>query len=247
MRLSVPGGRPQTVVPTSTDDLAIAGCCVYALSRSTGKLFEFNPHVMKVTRSWKLPPGAHSLTASGHEIYVASSGPPTTVERINLRSGAIRRTAIRNAAGEIAQDRAIAVGPNAVWVINGVSLYRLDPATLSVVGSSSLAASDIWFGDGSLWAASETPNGGVDRINPATDRIAASDDADAIQIAFTPHVVWLSAAAGPTAINPLTARREAELPAAKVLTSGASGIAVVGHQVWTVYSDAHELQRIQVR
>ncbi len=246
VRLSLAGGRPRIVLRGPVDDVALGGCCVYALSASARRLVEFDPHTMRVRRRWKLAAGAHSVAVREHIIYVVGGGPPVSVERIDLRNGAISHTTIRMAVG-VAQDRSIAVGPGAVWVIDGSSLYRLDPANLSVVGSRSLAASDIWFGDRSLWAASETPNGGVDRIDPVTDRIIAHDDSDAIQIAFTPTAVWLAAAAGPTAVNPSTARREAALPAAKVLTSGAAGIAVVGHQVWTVYSDVGKLQRIQVQ
>ena len=180
VRLSVPGGRPQRVLRTAVDDLALAGCCVYALSGSARSLVEFDPHAMKVTRRWELAVGAHSIAARGYEIYVVSSGPPVSVERIDLRDGAIRRRAMRTAIG-VAGDRAVAVGPEAVWMIDGSRLYRLDPATLSITGSRDLAASDIWFGDGSLWAASETPNGGVDRIDPATDRIISAERQAAIE------------------------------------------------------------------
>ena len=51
-------------------------------------------------------------------------------------------------------------------MIDGGSLYWLDPARLSVLGSRTLTASYIWFGNGSLWAASDSPNGGVERIDP---------------------------------------------------------------------------------
>jgi hypothetical protein len=206
-------------------------------------LIEFDPRLMKTKRQWTLPAGAHSLAAADHQIYVALNASPPVVERIDLQTGVTRRAAIRHASG-LAQDRAIAAAPGRVWVIGGTSLYRLDPSTLSVVSSTSLGVSDIWFGDGSLWAASENPNGGVDRIDPNSGRILASDNSDAIQIAFSPHTVWLAAAAGPTAIDPITAHREAALPTANVLSQGAGGIAVVGNEVWTVYTDLGKLQRI---
>jgi hypothetical protein len=242
VRLSVPSGRPQLVLRSSVDDIVLSGCCVYALSGSKNSLIEFDPSHMKTKRRWTLPAGARSLAAGDHQIYVAVNGQPAEVERIDLQTGATRRVAIPHTSG-LAQNRAIAAAPGQVWVIDGSSIYRLNAMSLSVINSRSLEASDIWFGDGSLWAASENPNGGVERIDPTSDRILASDNEDAIQMAFSPHAVWLAAAAGPTAIDPVTARPEAALPAADVPTQGAGGIAVVDNEVWTVYTDIGKLQR----
>lgn len=245
VRLSVPTGKPSVVVRSPTDDIALSGGFVYALSRSTNTVIRFDPRQMNVTRRWRLPAGAHSLTAGDHAIYLALSGPPTAVERIDLLGGATHRAAIPS-SGVAAQDEAIAAGPDAVWLTDGNSLYQLNPTTLSVVRATSLGfqASDIWFGDGSLWAASENPDGGVERINPTSGRVLARSQSDAIQIAFSPHAVWLAAAAGPTAIDPVTAKTEAALPTAKVLSQGAGGIAVVANEVWTVYTDIGTLQRV---
>ena len=168
------------------------------------------------------------------------------VERIELRGGATRRAAIPHANG-LAQDRAIAAGRGWVRVTDGGSIYRLDPTSLALERSGTLAGSDIWFGDGSLWAASENPNGGVERLDPASGLVLARVDFDAIQIAFSARAVWLAAAAGPTAIDPVTAKREAALSTTYVPTNGAGGIAVVGNQVWTVYTDVSKLQRVLAR
>src|SRR6202035_51214 len=43
VRLSVPGGRPQRVLRTAVDDLALAGCCVYALPGSARSLVSLDP------------------------------------------------------------------------------------------------------------------------------------------------------------------------------------------------------------
>jgi hypothetical protein len=244
VRLTVPAARAEIVLRSPIDDVALSGCCVYALSRSSNSLIGFDPSHAKTTRRWRLPAGAASIVASGHDLYVALNGPPVAVERIDLESGAVRRATIPQAT-VLAQDRAIAAAPGRVWVIDGTNLYRLNPVTLSPVNTRTLGASDIWFGDGSLWAASENPNGGVERIDATTGRILASDTADAIQIAFTPHTVWLSAASGPTAIDPVTAHRQAALPTRRVPTQGDGGIAVVGRQVWTTYTDIDKLQKIQ--
>jgi len=243
VRLSAAAVRPKIVVRAPINDVVLAGGCVYALSEATNRLIEFDPRVGKVTRRWALGGGGQSLAAAAGEIYVAFSGSPPAVERIDLRTGSTRRASIGPASG-LASDRAIAVGPAGVWVADGGSLYRLDRTTLSLKHSVSLAASDIWFGDGSLWAASENPNGGVERLDPFSARVLARVDSDAIQIAFSPRAVWLAAAAGPTAIDPVTAKREAWLSTTNVPSNGAGGIAVVGNQVWTVYTDLSKLQRV---
>jgi hypothetical protein len=244
VELLPPAATPKIIVHEPIDDIALSSSCVYALSRQKGELLEIDPHSLKINRKWKVGPDAHSITATDQNVYVANASEPTGIERVNLLSGAITRTVIHGASG-LAQDRAIAYGAGTLWVTDGSSLYRIDPTRLSIRGSTSLGVSDIWFGDRSLWAASEIPNGGVDRIDPATARILATSNADAIQIAFSPGAVWLAAAAGPTAIDPATAHTIAVVPPAKVPTQGDAGIAVVGNQIWTTYGDVMKLQRIR--
>jgi hypothetical protein len=103
---------------------------------------------------------------------------------------------------------------------------------------------DVWFGDGSLWSASEQPNGGISRLNPTTGKTIARDSADAIQLAFSPGVVWAAAAAGPTALDARSAKRIAALPSRQVLSRGAAGIAVAGNILWVTYGDIGKLQKI---
>lgn len=110
-------------------------------------------------------------------------------------------------------------------------------------GASSVA--DIWYGDGSVWAASADPGGGVYRVNPTTGHVEAHNALDALQIAFSPHQVWLSASAGPSGVNPLTARPIAALPPSKVMSGGSAGIALVDGQLWVTYGDIQQLQRIR--
>jgi hypothetical protein len=247
VRISLANAQPTVVMPSAADDIAISGCCVYALSASTNQLIEFDPHLMKVTRQWTLPAGAHSLVAGDHQIYVAFNGPPVAVESINLQGGATRHAVIPHASA-LAPDRAIAAAPGRVWVLDDNTIYRLNPATLSTVASTSVDATNIWFGDGSLWAANGAhPHGGVERIDPVSGRVLARVDSDALQIAFSPHAVWLSAISGLTAVDPVTARIQTILPVENVLSQNNAGIAIVGDQIWNDYIDIGKLQRIQVR
>jgi hypothetical protein len=243
VKLSLPAATPSIIVHEPIDDVALSASCAYALARKKAELLEVDPRTLKVNRRWTVGPDAHSIVATNQNVYIASASSPTGIERINITSGTVTRSVIRGATAA-AQDRAIAYGAGALWVTDGSTLYRLNPTRLSVLASTSLGVSDIWFGDGSLWGASENPHGGVERIDPATGRIVARSDADAIQIAFSPGAVWLAASAGPTAVDPASARTIAVLLPAQVLSTGSAGIAVVGNDIWTTYGDVRKLQRI---
>lgn len=246
VKLSVPSAKPTIAVRMPIDDIAVTSSCVYGLSQARNKLLEVDPGSLRVTRQWTLNRGSHSITATDTAVYVAYDSGTTGVERVDLASGRVTRATIPSASG-MAADQAIAAGAGSVWETDGTSLFRLDPGRLSVTSTTSLVASDIWFGDGSLWAASENPNGGVERIDPQSDRVEARSQADAIQIAFSPGVAWLSAAAGPTAVNSVSARKLAALPTSSVASSGSAGIAIVGHEIWTTYTDVRQLQRIATK
>lgn len=243
VKLSLPAAIPTIIVHDPIDDVALSASCVYALSAAKRELLEVDPSSLKVNRRWTVSPDAHSIVATDQNVYIAAASSPTGIERVDLSSGAVTRSTVRGAAAT-SQDRAVAYGAGKLWVTDGSRLYWLDPTRLSVLGSRGLAVSDIWFGDGSLWAASENPNGGVFRIQPATGRIAATSTADAIEIAFSPRAVWLAAAAGPTAVDPARARTLAAVPATQALSSGSAGIVVAGDQVWTTYADVMKLQRM---
>ena len=130
---------------------------------------------------------------------------------------------------------------------SGMTLSKLDPTSLSLRASTLLPlVTDIWFGDGALWAASDQPDGGVLRIDPSSGCVVAQTTSDAIQIAFSPAAVWLSAAAGPTALDPNTGVIRATTAPSSVLSGDGAGIAVVGNEVWVCYADLGKLQRLQI-
>jgi hypothetical protein len=243
VKLLVPSGKPTIAIHTRIDDVAMTSTCVYGLAEARNEVLEVDPGSMRVTRRWTVHRGSHSITATDAAIYIAYDSRTTGVQRVDLPSGTMTRATIHRASG-MAEAQAIAAGAGSVWEIDGTSLYRLDPARLVLMSTVSLIASDIWFGNGSLWAASQDPNGGVERIDPHSGRVTARSQADAIQIAFSPGVAWLSAAAGPTAVNSTTARTLAALPASSVASNGSAGIAVVGDEIWTIYPDLRRLQRI---
>jgi hypothetical protein len=243
VELSPTTASARILVRQPVDDIALSDSFVYALSATRGEVLEFDPRSRRVRRSWHVPRGAPALTVGGGAVYVAYSSGAAAIERIDLASGAVTRTTIPKSIG-IAQGQAIAYGDATLWVIDGSTLYAVDPIHLSLRRSLTLSAQNIWFGDGALWSAVEQENSGIDRIDPATLHITATLASDSYQIGFSPTMVFFSAVDGPVAVDPQTGRKLAALPTRQVLSNGSAGIAVVGKQVWTTYGDIRRLQRI---
>jgi hypothetical protein len=248
VELSIPAASAKIVIHEPIDDIALSPSSVFALSRSTSELLQFDPTSLKITRRWHLGVGAWSIVASAQAVYVALATTPVGIDRVNLSTGALTHVTVANAQRLDQQGRSVAYGDEAVWIMADDEVYRLDPTHLSVLGSPTPVgpvSDDLWFGDGSLWTASQDTFGGVDRIDPTNGCVVARAHADAIEIAFAPNAVWLSAAAGPRALNPRTGATIAVIPPDKVLTNDGAGITVVGDAVWTDYGDVRKLQRVQ--
>jgi len=248
VELSTPKASPTIVFNQPIDDVSLSASSVFALSRSTNELLRLDPRSLKVTRRWSFGVGAWSIAASAQAVYIAFTTTPVSVDRVDLGTGVLTHAVVHSAKSLSQDGRSIAYGDDAVWIIANDDLYRLDPKHMSALGSPTpvgAVSNDVWFGDGSVWTASQNTYGGVDRIDPASGCIVARAHADAIQIAFAPHAVWLSAAAGPRALDPKTAATIAIVPPTKVLDGDSAGIAVVGNEVWADYGDIKRLQRIQ--
>jgi hypothetical protein len=248
VELSIPAASSKIVIDEPVDDIALSPSSVFALSRSNNELLQFNPTSLKITRRWSLGVGAWSIAASAQAVYVAFATTPVRIDRVDLDTGVLTHATVGSAQRLAQQGRSIAYGDGAVWIIADDDVYRLAPTHLSVVGSATPVgpvSDDLWFGDRSLWTASQNTFGGVDRIDPTSGCIVARAHADAIQIAFAPDAVWVSAAAGPRALNPTTGATIAVVPPAKVLDNDSAGITVVGDDVWTDYGDIKKLQQIQ--
>jgi hypothetical protein len=242
VELSVPGGEPRILVREPIDDVALFRLRVRAVARHGQGARTGSPHETRHSQLG-VDQGSRSLVGAPHAVYVAYASETTGVQRIDLSTGAVTRSPVPNATG-LANDHAIAYGAGRPWLADTGTIYRLDPTRLSVNGSAGLAVSDIWFGDGSLWAASDSADGGVERISPNTGQVTARVNSDAMQIAFSPEMVWLASARGPTAVQADTAHRVVTLPPQHVLDDDSADIAVVGNQVWTTYADLRRLQRL---
>jgi hypothetical protein len=245
MKLSVPGASPTTVLANPIYDVALSSTSVFALSNGTGELLEIDPASLKVVNRWAIEPGAHSLAAGPDAAYVDYQGSPPRLVRYDAKTKATLSVDVADMTSSTS-GREIAVDGSSVWMTDGRRLVRLDPTNLSSHGLTALpfGIDDLWLGDGALWAASTAQYGGVVRIDPQTGCSTLQAQSDAIQIAFSPHGVWLAAAGGIIALDPVSAQKVAELPTTDVLGNDAAGIAVVGDEVWTSYLGSG-LQRIK--
>lgn len=242
-------GTPDAVLTGTVLDIAIGATAVYAIVGGDASLLvEVDPSSGRALRHWKLASGARSLAVTSDAAYVAHATYPMTIDRVDLRTGRLRSVTVSAAADGLASFKAIAAGGGLVWATDGTTVVGLDPAELSVQATvhPSLHVDDLWFGDGSLWAASASYHGGVARIDPSTATLTVRIASDAIQVAFSAHGVWLSASDGLAEVDPATSAIVAALPPGDISGTNSAAVAVVGDEVWIDYKDTGQLQRVKV-
>lgn len=240
---------PDPVLLDSVVDVGVGQRSVYALVGGNGsEVIEIDPASSKELRHWRLSPSVKSMVVTPAAVYVDHADYPAMIDRIDLRSGAVRSTVEAALSNGVATGQSLASGDGLIWMTDGSQLLGLDATTLAVrrTGHLTSAVDDLWFGDGALWAAGQQPMSGVHRIDPESVAETARVAADAVQIAFSERGVWLSAAAGPTELDPTTASVIGVLPPTDVLDSDAFAIGVLDGQVWVVYKGSGMLQRIRL-
>jgi hypothetical protein len=241
-------GTSEVVLPSPVKDLGLSAHRVLALLDGAPRLVAVDPTTHHVVRRWTLRSAGEGMAMSGADVYVVEGTGPWTISRIDLRSGTVTSHRLPGTA-EPAQDRSVASSPDAVWFATGSTIFQLDPKRLTVVRSvrAPVTVTSIWYGDDALWAASDTPQGGVCRIDPTTMQPGVVQRTDAIQIAFTPDAVWLAAADGATALSPADGRLRGVVPHRTVVDGSGAGIAVESSHLWVSYPDHQVLQELTVR
>jgi sugar lactone lactonase YvrE len=142
-------------------------------------------------------------------------------------------TATINIGGPI---QGLAVGGGAVWVTvpdrGSSTLYRVDSATDRVVDTVRVgeAAGSVVFGEGSVWVNHEWAGGSVDRIDPATDEVAATLDVPNVQAAGGGWL-WGVGEGRVLRIDPASGDVRATIPIAR-----AQQVAFEGSTVWVLVS-----------
>ena len=187
------------------------------------------------------------MTTDGTIVYAVEGSAPARITRLDLSTGAMT-SRVLPFSDTPAADRSIALGAGSLWFADQSAVIQLDPSTLATVRSiaSPISPSSIWFGDSAVWVSSDSPDGGIFRLDPTTAKITTNRRTDAIQITFTPQRVWLAAAAGATAVLPSTGQLVGSIPAKDVLDDSSAGIAVVGPDLWVAYENQGIVQVLRI-
>lgn len=143
----------------------------------------------------------------------------------------------------------IAAGPDAVWVVGGGTLTRIDPATNSVVAVVTAPRVDeysvVAIGEGSVWATGN--RGTLYRIDPISNRVSAiiSTGGFTGSLAVGGGSVW-SARATETGVAIVRVDPDTAALTTKVTASIAGGpgpLVYAGRSLWLA-SEGHTLLRI---
>lgn len=240
-------GQGQAFLGKPVRDIALSPHAVVVLLDRAPQLLTVDPRSLRVLRRWRLADPGVSVTTDRNVAYIVEGAAPARVSRLDLTSGAMTTRVLPFSFTPVT-DRSIAVGDGSVWFATPSHVYRLDPRTLVTLRSTTnpIPASSLWFGDGAIWVSSDSPGGGVFRLDPRTARITTTARTDAIQMAFAPQRVWLAAAAGATAVQPSTGALVGIIPPQDVPDDSSAGIALVGSRLWVAYANQGIVQILHV-
>jgi hypothetical protein len=243
-------GAVSPVITGAFEDIAIGKESIYALKGGTvSELDEIDPSTGEELRHWPLANGARSLALSDSVAFIVHSSYPATVDRVDLSSGSIKTFTVNEMTGGVIKGQALAYGADRLWSSSdGTTIYGLDPTTLTVNTTAhvSTATTSVWFGNGSVWTSGDGYHAGIHRVDPATGSDVADLMNDAIQLAFEPKGVWISATDGPAQIDSSSAKMLAAVPSADAASNYSGGIAVLNDTVFVAYVESGQLQQIEI-
>jgi streptogramin lyase len=185
--------------------VAIKGDNVWAISSQAGTLSKIDPKTGKVAATVRLG-GAASVLATVDALWVAGYGGPSgsAVYRIDPADGSTKATIH---PGEVCCD--LTEGDHGeVWVMDpSGGLSRIDPATNMVTKRLSVtvdrnAHSNVVYGGGSLWLASDTTK--LFRINPVDGTTTAIDVGGGVPFVARDGLLWGASATQLWAVDEAT-------------------------------------------
>jgi DNA-binding beta-propeller fold protein YncE len=230
-----------------------AESALFEVSYSGEDVFTVDPRAQSVTGKLTLPLenccwpayGAGSLWFLGYSSATAAN--PDTLERVDPATGKVlAKVSLANAQG-------LVFAAGAVWGISDGSVFRLDPATNTVVARIHAFVQPFAYAAGSIWALG---NKRVVRINPATNRITATIalPGSPATMAATNTAVWVAEGPPDTPghrvwkINPAKNRVVGQVVLPKNLYSSLDDVAVAADgSVWITAFDANSVLRIKPR
>ena len=169
-------GKARKVLDTPVRDIAISARAVVVLLDRAPELLSFDPTTLRTARRWRLPGPGGSVTTDGTIVYAVEGSAPARITRVDLSTGAMT-TRVLPFSDTPAADRSIALGAGWLWFADQSAVAQLDPRTLATVRTiaSPISPSSIWFGDSAVWVSSDSPDGGIFRLDPTTAKITTTE------------------------------------------------------------------------
>jgi outer membrane protein assembly factor BamB len=248
LRLDARTARARVVVRGTIGYVVLGGDRVYAHDARNGRLFTVDPETARVVGRARLDSrGLQGLAASGTVLFAAYQTDPPILFRIDTNSGAVDRLRLQDAPA-LAQISPLAVLEGDVWVASPNALHRIDAATFAIRDRIKAPAGidGVWAGGGALWAASSTEGAGVWRFDTRSGKFGSERRADAAAMAFTADAAWLAARSGPKALDLDTGAVLMEGGMNPSSEEGPTGIAVLGDELWVLYRDVKQIQRLPI-
>jgi virginiamycin B lyase len=166
-------GRVAATIPVGASpvDVLASDGPVWVANAAQGAVSRIDPATNTVTRIVRVGRNPVRLAAGFGSIWVANET-SQTVSRIDAQTGQPQATI--PVTGHVSADD-LAVGAGAVWLRGGARLWRLDPATNTMVDRTGdwEVGGGIAVVDGQLWLSGTTRSGAgqIVQVDPATSQV----------------------------------------------------------------------------
>ena len=209
--------------------IAAADGTIWVANSGERSISRINAATARLVDSIAVGNGPIAIAAGEGSVWVANTG-DSTIQRIDTASGD---------AGEripvAARPVAIAAGDSGVWVASadGAVISHVDPATgLTLAAPIALASRPVGLSLATDWLWVATSDGSVSRVDPATNRIAATIDVGGSPsaIAATDDAVWVADTHG--RVTRLSAIDTSQPSRQVSTTSSPQALAVSGTDIW---------------
>jgi YVTN family beta-propeller protein len=220
-------GRVTATIPVGAApaDVVVSDGAVWVANATGGTVSRVDPATNTVTTTIQVGRNPVRLAAGFGSVWVANQT-GQTVTRLAASTGRLQAT-IPVPSHVSVED--LAVGAGAVWVRGGVRLWRLDPATDTMVDRTGDWEVDggMAVADGFLWLSGTAPSavGQLVRVDPATIRVTGrfATQGDGA-LAVGAGSIWQAGIASQAIyrLDPTSGRRLAQIPVgvvAKYLTA----------------------------
>ena len=188
-------------------------------------------------------PSAVASDAASQVEPSSGASSPAAVNPLTFPSRAVAPQAV---IASSALPMALAASGNAVWVLGGGTLARVDPATNQVSKATRVAGTVLTFGSEALWSA-DFDSSTVTRVDPATGRVLATIDVDTADgAASTSQGIWVTEhhAGSVALIDPRTNKVASVVRVGPDGAGGPQPIELLGDRLWVGIPSSNKLVAI---